>query len=275
RRVRFDIPRHVVGPYAVVAEDEQPLYDIVQLAYVAAPLKALEPLERLLLDHFRFQPVTPCQTIDQMQRNNRDIFAPVAKGWNVYEDNGQAVVEVLAKLMLGHPRQQVLVRCGNDTYVYRYRTVTTNARDLVLLKGAEDLGLSGQAHVADLVEEERTAIRLFKLADPLLRRTGKRALLVSEELTLYQFRRDCRAIHFHQGSPLSGGFLVNPLCNEFFPGSGFTRDKHPCFGRGNAIDRLLDARNGRAVTEDWREVSLVLFGDALSHPAVLRLELLA
>src|SRR5690606_21652338 len=43
RRVRFDIPRHVVGPYAVVAEDEQPLYDIVQLAYVAAPLKALEP----------------------------------------------------------------------------------------------------------------------------------------------------------------------------------------------------------------------------------------
>ena len=43
-----------------------------------------------------------------------------------------------------------------------------------------------QGNIADLVEEERAAVRQLESADPLGDRTGEGALLVSEELAFQQ-----------------------------------------------------------------------------------------
>ena len=62
--------------------------------------------------------------------------------------------------------------------------------NLALLQDAQELGLHGERHVADLVEEERPSARALELPAPLLRRAGERARLVPEELALDELARD-------------------------------------------------------------------------------------
>ena len=69
------------------------------------------------------------------------------------------------------------------------RLVAADALDLALLQDAQQLGLHGQRHVADLVEEERAAARALELAAPLLGRAGERAGLVAEQLALDELAR--------------------------------------------------------------------------------------
>ena len=58
--------------------------------------------------------------------------------------------------------------------------------ELVLLQHAQNLGLRARAHVADFIEEQRAAVRLFEAADALLVGAGEGALLVTEEFRFEQ-----------------------------------------------------------------------------------------
>ena len=58
--------------------------------------------------------------------------------------------------------------------------------ELALLQDAEDLGLGGQRQLADLVEEDRTAVGALEPARLLPVRAGEGAPLVAEELALDQ-----------------------------------------------------------------------------------------
>jgi hypothetical protein len=62
-----------------------------------------------------------------------------------------------------------------------------DAVDLALLDGAEQLGLQPHVHLADLVEQQRAAVRLLELADAPGQRAGEGALLVPEQLALQRF----------------------------------------------------------------------------------------
>src|SRR5262249_56544890 len=53
-----------------------------------------------------------------------------------------------------------------------------------ILEHAEELGLGGQGHVADLVEEERSPVRRGEETFPPAIRSREGALLVTEELGL-------------------------------------------------------------------------------------------
>ncbi len=63
-----------------------------------------------------------------------------------------------------------------------------------VLDHAQDLLLEGERHVADLVEEQRAALRLLELARPALVGAGEGAALVAEQLALEQRLRERRAV---------------------------------------------------------------------------------
>src|SRR3712207_7882652 len=50
--------------------------------------------------------------------------------------------------------------------------------------------LRGEAHVADLVEEDRATVGLLELAGPVLHRAGEAPLHMPEQLALDQLTRD-------------------------------------------------------------------------------------
>src|SRR6478735_6952020 len=110
------------------------------------------------------------------------------------DDLGQPVIEVLAELRLLDLRLEALVRRTDDAHVDRDLLPSADALDHALLQEAQQLRLQRRRQVADLVEEQRPAIRGLDLAERLLRGAGERALLVSEELAFEQRFRNRRAV---------------------------------------------------------------------------------
>ena len=57
------------------------------------------------------------------------------------------------------------MRRDHHADVHRDRPVAADALHLPLFQHAQQLGLHHQRHVADLVQEQGAAVRLFELAD--------------------------------------------------------------------------------------------------------------
>src|SRR5690606_13068921 len=91
-----------------------------------------------------------------------------------------------------------LVRRSDHAHVDADRLLTADACDDTLLQGAEHLRLGGEAHVADLVEEESAAGRLLKFPCAVRVRTCERALHVPEQLALDELRRNGCAVHLDE-----------------------------------------------------------------------------
>ena len=81
------------------------------------------------------------------------------------------------------------------------RLVASESLEGLILEHAEDLGLHGQWHVADLIEKERPARALLKLADAAAVGAGEGATLVSKQLALQQGLGDGRTVQRQERSP--------------------------------------------------------------------------
>ena len=106
------------------------------------------------------------------------------------------MVEVLAEALLLYLLTQVLVGGRNHPHVHIYVLVAADAREFLLLKHAQHLGLGRKGHIAYLIEEKGSAVGLLELALVLLDRRGERALLMTEKLALDKLRRNGGAVHF-------------------------------------------------------------------------------
>ena len=76
----------------------------------------------------------------------------------------------------------VLVGRGDDPDVHPNRHLAAHAVELALGEYTQQAGLQGGRHVADLVEEQRTAIGLLEAADAPRLGAREGALLVPEQL---------------------------------------------------------------------------------------------
>ena len=74
----------------------------------------------------------------------------------------------------------------------------TNRRHHALLQRPQQLGLHGEVHVADLVQEQRAALRLAERAGAVGDGAGERPADVAEQQAFQQFGRDRRAVHRHE-----------------------------------------------------------------------------
>src|SRR6185503_18741342 len=106
----------------------------------------------------------------------------------------QAVVEILAELTPRDRLREVLVRRRDDADVDADRLVAADPLELALLQDAQDLHLEERRDLADLVEEDRSAVAELELAHLHADRARKSALFVPEELALEQLRRKRAAI---------------------------------------------------------------------------------
>ena len=68
----------------------------------------------------------------------------------------------------------------------------------------QQLGLQRRFHLGDFVEEDGAGVRLLELADAGRRGARERALLMSEELALEQFRRQRGTVDLHEGAIFAG-----------------------------------------------------------------------
>ncbi len=137
----------------------------------------------------------------------------------------------------------------DDAHVHRERALGADARHLARLQGAQHLRLRGQAHVADLVEEERAAVRHLELAPAARARPREAALLVAEELALDELGGDRGAVHLHERARRPLRLTVDLLRDELLAAPRLAQDEHaPVRGRDLA-DLLAQAAHRRAVAQ--------------------------
>ena len=82
------------------------------------------------------------------------------------------------------------------------------AGDFALLEHPQQAHLRRQRHLADFVEEDRTAIGLLENAAGPGAGVGKGALLVSEEFVFQQILGNCAAIERAEGMLAAGTVAV-------------------------------------------------------------------
>ena len=80
--------------------------------------------------------------------------------------------------------------------------------------------------LADLVEEDGAAVGQLEPALARRDRAGEGPLLVPEELTFNQRRRECRAVHPDERPGMTAAALVQGTGEELFAGAGRSQQQH-------------------------------------------------
>ena len=122
----------------------------------------------------------------------------LAQGRRAERHHVEPEVEVLAEAPRLDLLAELLVGRRDDAHVDLDHPLAADAAELAGLQRPQHLGLGGQAHVADLVEEEGAAVGDLEQAALAADRAGEGALLVAEELALDELGRDGRAVHLDE-----------------------------------------------------------------------------
>src|SRR5204863_6619313 len=190
-----------------------------------------------------------------------------AKGRDLDRNDVETVVEVLTESALADQRLEVAVGRRDDAHVHPDRVLAPNALERLLLERPEDFRLRLETHVADLVEEERAAVREFELAAAAGQRPGERALLVAEELGLDQLLRDRGAVDLDERPLAPRRPRVDGARDQLLAAAVRAADEHAARGRGGGGDLLAEPADRRALPDD-----LGALGEALAQDGVLARE---
>src|SRR3954454_11232243 len=90
------------------------------------------------------------------------------------------------------------MRRSNYAYIHLPRRERPYAQDLLVLQRSKQLGLSGQGHVPDLVEEDHASVGMLEKADLVVGSAGDSALHVSEELALKKRFDHSQTVQHHE-----------------------------------------------------------------------------
>ena len=156
------------------------------------------------------------QLADELLDERADVGVSIAERRHGQGDPLNAVVEVgpeAARLDLLVQRAK---RGADEACVDADLRVASDPHEPAILQEAQQLGLHGQRHLADLVEEERPAGRRLDLALRSLARAGEGAPLVPEQLALEEGLGDGRAVDRNERTRPPAGKLVDASCEDLF-----------------------------------------------------------
>src|SRR5262249_5700326 len=141
------------------------------------------------------------------------------------------------------------------------RFMAPDTLERLLLQQTQDPRLQNHRHVADFVEEDRTAATLLEFANALSICASERSLLVSEKIALQEVLWDRRAVQRKERCLRPRAVLVDGPGRKLFPRSALASDEHGDVLRCEAPDRLACLEHEPAVS-DQRAVGRIVDGVA-------------
>src|SRR5436853_3138573 len=167
--------------FALSRQKKQTLHNVAQFTNIAGPCVGLQSFDRLRLEGQRFPPVLRAQLRRKVFDQLREVVAAFTQGRQYQRIHVNAVKQVLAEFAVLGESAEVSMGSYDYTYVNCDWLVTANALDFILFENTQELGLHGERHVPDLIEENRSALRLFKLSDMSSGGSCERSFFMSEE----------------------------------------------------------------------------------------------
>src|SRR3990172_6759000 len=152
----------------------------------------------------------------------------------------EAIEEVFAEFAFLDHFGKVAVSGANQADIDGEAGVAAEALDAAFLQNAEKLGLQGEAQVADLVQEERSAIRGLEAAPTCDQRAGKGPALVAEELVFDQGFRDAGARKGDKGILSASAAAVAGLGEQLLARTRLTGNQDGDITRSDFLGQLED-----------------------------------
>lgn len=156
------------------------------------------------------------------------------------------MVEIEAEGTLFGTLFERLMRGCDDADVDIGDGVVADALNLATLEEAKHFGLEGEGHLADLIEEEGSAVGCFDATDSGLGGTGERAAGVTEEFGFKQRFGDGGAVEDGHDLVRAGAEGVDSGGDELFAGAGRTFDQDGGVARGDQTDDAAEFEHGGA-----------------------------
>ena len=173
--------------------------------------------------------------------------------WRANKEDGQPVVKIGAKAArLGVLRQRP-VSSSQDAHVHLHGLVVAHTLQFPALHKAQQLGLQGQRHLADLVQKQRASVGRLDASDAPLHRTGKCAAGMAEEFRFQQRLGNRRAVDGHKGLAASRRQPVQRLGHQFLARSGGPFNQYRRRARSHQADAAADLNHARGVADQFRQ----------------------
>src|SRR2546427_744980 len=145
---------------------------------------------------------------------------------------------------------EVAVRGGDHPHVDPERVLASDPLERLLLERAQDLRLGLEAHVPDLVQEERAAVGHLELPAAARQRPGERALLMAEQLGLDQLFGDRGTVDLDEGTLVTSGLDMDSPGDELLAAAVLAVDQHAAVGGRRCRDLIAERADRRALADD-------------------------
>ncbi len=236
------------GPAA--GQQHGALHEVLELAHVAGPVVALEPLLGFRGEGQQVHAVALAEVGHEVPGQEDHVVAALAQGGQPQGDDVQAVEEVLPELAGLDRLLDVAVGGGQHAHVHAHGLHAAHAVDLALLQHAQQLGLQPQIHLRYLVQEHGPARGQLELAQLAGYCPGEGAFLVTEEFALQQVLGQGCAVDAHKGHLRAVAVEVQEPGEHLLAGSGLAGDEHRGPGLGHLLGQGQDPLHRRVPADD-------------------------
>src|SRR3954468_8530870 len=161
---------------------------------------------------------------DERAEKRHDVLGTLPQRRDPEREDGEPVIQIFAEATFLGCLAQIAVRRGEHAHVDGSRQRATEAGDFPLLQDSEELRLQIERQFANLVEEERSFLRLLEAARAPRGRAGVGALLRPEQLALEELRRNRGAVHRHEAA-LAAGRQVERARHALLAGARLALDE--------------------------------------------------
>ena len=131
----------------------------------------------------------------------------------------------------------MLIGSGQNTHVHRSLNFASQAAQLVVFKHAQQLGLSADGHLANLIQQQSALFRQLKASCTALHGPGEGALFVAKNLALNQCLGDGRAVNGHERLGLARTQIMNATRHQLFSRAALTGNQHRSGTGRNHLDQ--------------------------------------
>ena len=162
----------------------------------------------------------------------------------------EAVVEVLAQAPLFKSLLYVAVGGSDDAHINWQVLSVAHAPYFPLLDGAVDLDLQIRGKFGNLIEEQRSPVRLFEEALLVLRRPAEGAFDVPEQFALDQLLRHGAAVDGHETVLRPWARVVDGAGEQFLARAALPRQEHRGLAGGGFSGQLVDVLHRLTAADD-------------------------
>ena len=198
----------------------------MQLPYVARPAVGAEHRLGLRREpHGRHHVLVgeiQCEFLEKQQ----DVAFPFAERRNGDGDRAQSIIEVFPELAVADGVEEVDIGGGYHADVCLLDLGRPDLDEFAGLQDAEQADLGRKRQFGHLVEEERSAVRLFEVALAGLDGAGERAFFMAEQFGVDGPFRDAAAVDGQINVMFARAVLVDDLRDDLLAHAALACDQH-------------------------------------------------